>query len=466
MSTHVFSLLRDARRARKEGPVGIARRQRARFAEIVAHARAHSPFYRELYRDVPAPVETPSQVPMTNKKGLMARFDDWVTDREITLEKVRAFISEPAAIGERFLDRYTALTTSGTTGVPGIFVWDDRTMAVTTVLALRMLREWLGAREVFRIIARGGRITMVCATSGHYAEAVAGARLQEKRGREKAQVLPAHAPVAELVAQLNAFGPDVLAPYASIGALLAEEQIGGRLRIKPVFIVLSAEGLPESGYDRIEKAFNVPVHHSYAATECPFISYSCDHGWLHVNSDWVLLEPVDSEYRPVSPGMLSHTVLVTNLANQVQPVVRYDLGDRLLLRPDPCECGSVLPAIRVEGRTADVLAFPTEHGQQVSIPALMFEVVDTPEVALFQIVQTRPTIVRVRLRFAPGADPERVWPAVDREIRRVLAAHGLGHVTIERAHEPPEQSAGGKYRSVISHAEYIKHGSVAEGRQS
>lgn len=150
----------------------------------------------------------------------------------------------------------------------------------------------------------------------------------------------------------------------------------------------------------------------------------------------------------------------------MQSFVRYDLGDRILLRPDPCECGSVLPAIRVEGRTADVLVFRTDEGEQLSIPALMFEVVDAPGVALFQIVQTTPTTVRVRLRFAPRADPERVWPAVDREIRRVLSAHGLAHVTIERAHEPPEQSAGGKYRSVISHAEYLEHVSVAERRRS
>ena len=31
----------------------------------------------------------------------------------------------------------------------------------------------------------------------------------------------------------------------------------------------------------------------------------------------------------------------------------------------------------------------------------------------------------------------------------LLAKHGLDHVTIERADEPPEQSPGGKYRTVI-----------------
>src|SRR5688572_25116999 len=82
-------------------------------------------------------------------------------------------------------------------------------------------------------------------------------------------------------------------------ALLAGEQEAGRLRIRPVLLVLSAEGLPTGEYNRIANAFGAKVRHSYAATECPFLSYSCEHGWLHVNSDWVVLEPVDADHRPV-----------------------------------------------------------------------------------------------------------------------------------------------------------------------
>ena len=38
------------------------------------------------------------------------------------------------------------------------------------------------------------------------------------------------------------------------------------------------------------------------------------HGFLHVNSDWYILEPVDSDRRPVPPGVQSDSVLVTNLS--------------------------------------------------------------------------------------------------------------------------------------------------------
>jgi len=450
MSESILWLLYDVRRARKQGQAAIAERQRARLAEMVAYARANSPYYRELYKDLPERIEDTTLLPITSKKKLMPRFNDWCTDRNVTFEKVRAFVDNPDLIGERFLDKYTISTTSGTTGTRGIFLSDDRSLAVAGAIFFRMMSSYLGAWDVVRILTGGARMALVNAMGGHYASAVAATRLR-KQWSKTVQVFPVHMPLSEMVAGLNRFRPVLVAPYASMGALLASEQEAGRLHINPVLMVLSAEGLPAREYDRIARAFNTKVRHSYAATECPHLSYVCEHGWLHVNSDWVVFEPVDADYRPVPPGEQSHTVLLSNLANRVQPILRYDLGDSILQRPDPCPCGNPLPAIRVQGRAADVLTFPTDRGEQVTIAPLVFGTLldRTPGIELFQIVQTAPTRLRVRLRPATGADLNRVWQTVQTEITRLLAEHKLDHVMVERAEEPPEQSPGGKYREII-----------------
>lgn len=451
MNKSLLWLLRDVRRARKGGPTAVALRQRARLADMVAHARAHSPYYREAYRHLPDHIDDPSALPVTSKKVLMARFDDWATDREVTIEKVRAFIGSPDRIGEPFLGKYRVATTSGMTGTPGIFLIDDRGFAVTSALFTRVIGAWLNGRDLIRIVMRGGRMSMVMATGGHFLSAVAAARLRKgsPRRAKAIQVLSAQMPLPELVARLNAFRPAVLAPYASVAALLASEQEAGRLRINPVLLTLSAEGLPAREYDRIANAFNAKVGNTYAVTECPFLSYACEHKWLHVNEDWVVVEPVDAEHRPTPAGTQSHTVLISNLANRVQPILRYDLGDSILQRPDPCPCGNPLTAIGVQGRAADVVTFPTKEGERVSLPPLALAVHDISGVELLQIVQTNPTTLRVRLRTASGAAPDTVWDAVHREITRVLGEHKLAHVAIERAQEPPQQSAGGKYRAII-----------------
>ena len=344
------------------------------------------------------------------------------------------------------------ITTSGTTGTPGIFVQDDRTLAVTNVLAALAMTSWLNARDIVRIVARGGRVAMVIATGGHFATTVAATRMQSSwLGARMVQVFPVQMPLGEMVAALNRFRPAMIAAYASMAKLLAGEQEAGRLDISPVLLSLTAEGLLDHEYERIAKSFGAKVRNGYAANECMFLSYSCAHGWLHVNSDWLVFEPVDADYRAVPPGQPSHTVLLTNLANRVQPILRYDLGDSILQRPDPCPCGNALPAIRVHGRAADVLTFPAD-GERVTIVPLVFGTLldRIPGIEQFQIVQTTPTSLRVRLRPETGTDKgRRLWQEVTIELTRVLAAHKLDHVSLERAEEGPEQSAGGKYREVI-----------------
>ena len=74
---------------------------------------------------------------------------------------------------------------------------------------------------------------------------------------------------------------------------------------------------------------------------------------------------------------------------------------------------------------------------------------DEIRIDLSQIVQTNPTTLRVRLRVSRGAGAESVWHEVNASVRRILDAHGLANVTVERGEEEPEQSSGGKYRTVI-----------------
>lgn len=448
----LLGLLWDAHRARRGGPEAVARRRRARLAAMVDDARRNSAFYRRLYRDLPERVTDPAPLPAVDKKTLMAHFDEWVCDPELTEKKVRDVVDDPARVGERVLGRYTVTSTSGTTGTHGIFLQDEHASAVAGAMMARMLGSLLTVRDTARIVASGRRMALLVPTGGHFATTTAAARITASPRRAKTTgVFSVHEPLPKLVDALNRFRPAILAPYATVGAMLAGEADAGRLRIAPILVVLAAEGLPPSDYDRIAAAFGARVATSYAANEVPFMSANCDRHWLHVNADWVIVEPVDADHRPVPPGEPSHTVLVTNLANRVQPILRYDLGDSVLARPDPCECGNPLPAIRVHGRAADLLTFTTPAGDEASIaPLAVTTLVErVPGVELFQILQTGPATLRIRIHAAPDADPDAVWHRVHADLTRLLADHHVSHVRVERATEPPQQTGGGKYRQII-----------------
>ncbi len=101
-------------------------------------------------------------------------------------------------------------------------------------------------------------------------------------------------------------------------------------------------------------------------------------------------------------------MLLTNLANRTQPILRYDLGDAVQVRPDPCPCGDRLPAIQVQGRTADLLTFPTRSGEPVTIAPLAISLAleRLPGIELVQIVHTAPTNLGIRLQpTCPAPSP-------------------------------------------------------------
>jgi phenylacetate-coenzyme A ligase PaaK-like adenylate-forming protein len=267
------------------------------------------------------------------------------------------------------------------------------------------------------------------------------------------RVISVQQPLAALVAALNAFDPAVLTSYPSALELLAEERVAGRLRVRPVVVELGGESVDEDGRARVAAGLGGALHDVYSASECMVMAFDCEQGWLHVNSDWVILEPVGADYGPTSPGEPSHTVLLTNLANRIQPIIRYDLGDTVVARPDPCPCGSPLPAIRVQGRRDDVLRLQATNGRTVSVlPLAIGSVLDeTPGVHRSQLVQTGPASLLLKLAPNPGAQAEHVWDSACRNLASYLAAQGLAGVEIIRSAEAPEPSAtSGKFRQVIA----------------
>jgi phenylacetate-CoA ligase len=447
----------DAWKAAREGKQGIARRQQERLQALVSYARTHSRYFADLYRDVPEQLKDVSQLPVVTKAELMRHLDSWVTDPAITKHQVEAFIADPALIGHDYLDRYVVCTTSGSTGVPAILLHDPGALVVYNVLGyIRSLPIFLSSLRTLGALLRGkGRLAAVFVTGGHFLGNTMFARRSRKMPwRAKTQrIFSALTPLAELVQQLNAFQPVMVGGYPSALEVLAKEQEAGRLQIHPVVINAAGETLTDAVRQRIAAAFGCAVGNYYGSSEAVGLTFECTHHQLHVNSDWYILEPVDEHDQKVAPGHLSHAVLVTNLANRVQPILRYKMGDRITISPDICPCGSPFPVLQVIGRTDDMLSFPTQQGGMVQILPLAIVTVaeETPGVYSCQIIQTEPLKLRVRLAVTEMREEQIVWEALQKRLLTYLAHQGIAKVVIEKASEPPQLNPkSGKFRQVWS----------------
>ena len=152
-----------------------------------------------------------------------------------------------------------------------------------------------------------------------------------------------------------------------MAALLAEEALRGSLHFRPREVLTGGETLTPAVRHRVELLLGATVRNNYGASEFLSIAWECAHGHMHVNTDCVILEPVDEKHKPVPPGERSYSGLLTNLANTVQPLIRYDLSDQITVSPALCACGSPLPVIEVVGRTDDALMMQGNDGGTVTL---------------------------------------------------------------------------------------------------
>ncbi|MBX7432961.1 phenylacetate--CoA ligase family protein [Mycobacterium sp. Y57] len=447
----------EAWRFRRGDDAAISRRQQKRLQALFRHARTASPYYRNLYRNVPAgPVDLAS-LPVVSKPDLMVHFDDWVTDPDITIASLRRdFLSDRSLLGARYLGRYHVGTTSGTSGEPAILIHDDASSALFVFVGRR--GEW---RFIARwnllcgVLRRGLRVAALFVTGGHVGASAALTSVRRRSSflANRVRVFSVLRPLPDLVREMNEFQPTVLDAYPSALALLAGEQRAGRLMIRPLLAITGGEQLTAALRADIESTFGCPIENHYISAEFPALAMECRHGLFHVNSDWYLFEPVDENYRPVAAGVVSHTVLVTDLANRVQPLIRYDLGDRVKVADAPCRCGNRLPAITVEGRTSDPLSFDAPDGTAVTVLplALVAVIEDTPGVHRCQAIRTGPRTLTVRLEMSSDADSAHVWRAVDGRLGAFFAAQGTARIAVEHATEPPAiDPTSGKFQQVWS----------------
>ena len=436
--------------SREHGPrAQLARHQQQRLETVVRHAANHSPFYRQWFAQTGTLGDGPVQLqrlPVLDKSLLMEHFDELVCDprlrRDQLLDRVGKLTGD-----QLYLDRYRVMVTSGSSGRPGLFVYDPVGWRSVCAQILRS-SSWAGLRPSLprqRLALLGG------AAPSHVSRQVAATMAV---GLHRVLSLPVTLPLPRLVEALNQFQPTFLHVYPSVAMWLADEQQAGRLRLAPQMLVTIAELRTPAMTQRLQEAFGVQAFNAYGCTEGLWGSECEHHQCIHLFEDTTLVENVDADGHPVPTGQPGARLLVTNLHNLVQPLLRLEVTDLVTLDPDPCPCGrTLIRAAAIHGRSDDVLSLPTSDGGRVSVHPLQFALLTRdPQVREFQVVQDGPAL-RILIVPSPtvaeGDDrlETRLAQAVAEQLLR-LGVHDP-QITVERRLELP-RSAGGKLKLVIA----------------
>lgn len=396
--------------------------------QVLRVAMSGSPWYRQKLGNVDPDtfrIEDLGSLPVLTKADLVEHFDDILTDHRVNTEVVEQYLAELTGGDAYLFDEYRATVTGGSSGVRSVLAFDWEAWK-KYYLAL--------FRYIYRdppFIRDGGRAPVVVGIGTTNAAYMSWSLRQTFRQPDQESIgLSVRDPMEHNVARINEINPEVLFGYPSTLRPLVAHALSGDLRTKPVAIISLGEPLMPDLLESIKTAWpNVVVYDWYIAGEGGCIAAGCGKGpGLHLNEDLVILEAVDETGAPVPPGVRSEKVYLTNLANPLMPLIRYEMDDQVtyLPREDECPCGSQHQRIAaVHGRGLETFHYP--GGVSVSAVALYLPMLETAVIE-FQIRQTPDGVfAAVRLRHD---DPENLALLV-RKLTDALVRVGLTNPAVE-----------------------------------
>lgn len=350
--------------------------QREQLAHIIRHAARTTPFYKDKL------------APVLRGNGDI----DWSRWSEIPVLK-RSDLREhrqllqsqdiPAHHGNTY-----SVTTSGTSGEPVTADW-PMLAAIPGRAANWRMYEWHNMDcSADLAICLGLSPWPEGRVAGYW-----GPPWHERRGARLmiSDIAPYHQ-IAEWIGRKQ---PRYFSAIPFTLPAIVEEMQKQKIR-NPIDFIIGYGGQATPLCRKIVKdTLGISIAEKYGSEECGYIANECKEGSLHVLSELVLVEIVGDDNEPCSPGVEGR-VLVTNLYNTAQPMIRYELGDIAAFGP-PCSCGRSLPVLSpIAGRIKHMFRFPGEpsvaphdgRAFQILQPHL--------DPSWYQIAQIGPTTVEVR----------------------------------------------------------------------
>jgi phenylacetate-coenzyme A ligase PaaK-like adenylate-forming protein len=404
---------------------------------LLLSAVDRSAFWRERLagRDLETFTEAdlPS-LPVLTRAEMMEGFDRLVTVPGLTSDRVTEHLDQLDT--DRYLHgEYRAIRTSGATGTEALHVYGWEAFVTFVMQGSR----WTGRRGE----SPDAVLAQVFSCSLQHESGIFHAFSSFESGGPSSHCFSGTTPLPDLVAGLNAAEPRVeaLQGWPSIIRQLALEKMAGRLTLEPSWVSVAGEVCTPPVREAVRAAWGIELSEFWGCSEGTY-AFPCGVGeGMHIADDLVILEPVDTQGNVVPYGHPADRVLLTNLYNLDQPLIRYDIADAMTITDAPCPCGCAHRRITdVQGRMDGEFEF--QGGVAVPRRALEGTLLASPGVADF-FVGRMDCGVDVSLVTDGSCDTQRVRD----ELLDLLATHGVTAPEVKvREVETPDRLWSGKVR--------------------
>lgn len=360
--------------------------QQRRLERLLRHARDHVPFYRDRLD------------PVFAANGTI----DWSRWTEIPIvmrtdvrDHGREMLSRGLPAGH---GRSMQATTSGSTGTPITIVSSEYSGTINKAAVFRG-QSWHGvdwSKDVLFYMEEKP-------VDGVWPNVEVGPPwgpmwLREATGRTlrlNGDTLPGH--IVEFIADND--NVRYLSCRAKVAQVVALEALRTGKPASLDGVLAFSTAAHDDEREDLRRAFGARILNFYSSKEGHLMAYQCPTGpHLHITEEFVRVEIVDDDGQPVPRGTMGR-VVITNLLNWSQPLIRYDHGD-LAIEGEGCSCGRTLRVLeKIVGRVTDMFRFPDGSAVAFAVPGYFKP---KYKIRTWQVAQVAPLALEVRYATTDG----------------------------------------------------------------
>jgi len=342
----------------------MKRLQDRKLRELLRFAWENSKYYRNAFKNAGITEEQLSTLPLSafptiDKKALLEHFDELITVPDLTQEELRKFDTE-GNMEKKTFRGYHIVHSSGSTGNPGYFVYDETAWNRMLLGIIRGALWNMSMIQILKLLAGRPKIVYIAATTGRYGGAMAVGDGIDGVGAEQ-MYLDINTPLTKWVDDIRKFKPNIIIGYPSAIKILGELVKSGEIEMDVVRVISCGEPLGTGLRHFLETVFHAEVINFYGASEALVIGVETgQEGGMILFDDMNVVE--------VEEGAM----YLTSLYNFTQPLIRYKISDRLVLK-QPFKNSPFGRAEILLGRDEDMLWFEDGAGNRDFLHPLAVE---------------------------------------------------------------------------------------------
>ncbi len=278
-----------------------------------------------------------------------------MTQKDLSQQKLIQFDNDKNKNKKTFKNKYHIVHSSGSTGKPAYFVYDNKAWESMLIGVIRAALWDMSMPQILKYLFKKPRILYIAATDGRYGGAMAvGDGIEGVKGSQL--FIDINMPLKEWIKKINAFQPNMIVGYPSAIKILGELIEKRALNVNVFRVISCGEPLSDNLRQYFKKVFHSDVINFYGASESLVLGVEAD-----FQEGMYLFD--DMNYIEVENG----NMYITSLYNYVQPLIRYQITDRLKMKKEKGKYPFTI-AENIVGREEDILWFENKGKKEFLHP--------------------------------------------------------------------------------------------------